>query len=82
MDNVLSLTTDNQAAMMQCAYRMGIAPQKALELAVNRFHVAIMDLKEGDLADVDFSQSLSDKDAALGPDAVSTSLPGFGNVRS
>ena len=60
---------------------MGVAPQKALDMAVNRFYIAIMDLKEGDLADVDFSQSLSDKEAALGPDAVSTSLAGFETVR-
>ena len=80
MDNLLSLTTENQAALIQCSYRMGVAPAMALEMAVNRFYVAIMDLKEGDLADVDFSGSLSDKDAAMGRDAVSTSLPGCENA--
>jgi transcriptional regulator with XRE-family HTH domain len=76
MEDIVSLTPENQAALLQCAYRMGTSPAIALDMAVNRFHIAVMQLKEGDLANVDFSQSLKDGDAALGPDAESSSLPG------
>lgn len=76
MEDVVCITPQNQAALMQCAYRLGLSPALALEMAVSRFHIAVMQLKEGDLANVNLAESMKNDDAVLGADAVSTKLPG------
>lgn len=62
-------------SIAECALRLGVSDELALEMAVNRMHIAVMNLSEGDLNDVDFSQSLPDEPPRAG--ATSKSLPGF-----
>lgn len=68
-----SLTQRSRADLVAAAARMGITPELALEMALNRFYVKVMRLTEGDLATVDFSRSLPAE--ALSRQATSASLP-------
>lgn len=74
----ISLTPRNRSDLASIAGRMGVTPDMALEIAVNRLAVSVMKLREGDPANVDFDQSI--KTAESGPDATSASLPGFGRA--
>lgn len=66
-----------QNDLQAIADRLGVSQEMALEIAINRVYLQLFPLLEGDLADVDFSQSLSPE--AIGPTAISTSLPGCEN---
>lgn len=68
------LPPDVRNSLAECAIRLGVSDTVALERAVNRMYVAVMDVREGDLSQVDFTQSLPDE--PLPPGATSKSLPG------
>jgi hypothetical protein len=72
------VTAGNRSDLADIATRMGVTPGLALEIAINRLHVAFFSKPEGDLVDVDFSKSLPAQ--ALGPGAISVSLPGCEGV--
>lgn len=74
-DEDVALTLGNRSDLASIAARMGVTPNMALEIAINRLAVSIMNLREGDLANVDFGQSI--KTLTSSPDATSTSLSGF-----
>lgn len=69
------LTEGNRFHLTEIAARMGVTPGLALEFAINRLHAAFFSREEGELAAVDFGQSLPTPEA-LGPEASSVSLAG------
>lgn len=77
MNSNACLTQKNVKALIECAQRMGVTPELALEMAIARFRIDVMQLAEGDLADVDFSQSLRDEDIVPQAGARTFSLQGF-----
>lgn len=72
--SALTLSHTVKRRLADCASRLGVSEEIALEMAINRMHINVANLREGDLNLVDFTQSLTTGHGS--PGSTSKSIPG------
>lgn len=64
-DVSIRITERAREALAELGHYFGGSEERAVEVAINRLHVQFFPRKEGELADVDFCQSLPERSEDL-----------------